>query len=228
MATMTTSSTATGTSLTDLVRRWERGWSVCRGWDRPREAGDALHLLQRRPGRHREIIALRPDDVTGLRALADEAAAAEEATWLTVPTARPDDVEEVLRHAGLHLQTAREWLMTRPLADHPRRTVPAPYRVATSAAEVVVADVRHESDEQAASGQVAVTGGDAVFDRIETAPAHRRRGLGSVVMATLAEEAVARGARHGILLASVAGQALYASLGWDTRAAVVIATNQPG
>lgn len=228
MATMTTSSTATGTSLTDLVRRWEKGWSVSRGWAAPRDTGDALHLLQHRPGRHREIIALRPDDVTGLRALADEAVAAEEATWLTVPTTRPDEVEEVLRHAGLHLKTAREWLMTRSLADHPRRTVPAHYRIATSEAEVVVADVRYESDEQAASGQVAVTDRDAVFDRIETASAHRRRGLGSLVMATLAEEAVARGAHHGILLAGVAGQALYASLGWDTRAAVVIATNQPG
>lgn len=201
---------------------------MCRGWARPREAGDALHLLQHRPGRHREIIALRPDDVTGLRALADEAVGAEEATWLTVPTTRPDEVEEVLRHAGLHLKTAREWLMTRSLADHPRPEVPTHYRVATSAAEVVVVDIRHESDEQAASGQVAVTDGNAVFDRIETASAHRRRGLGSVVMGTLVGQAVARGARHGVLVASVAGQALYASLGWETRAAVVIATNHPG
>jgi predicted GNAT family acetyltransferase len=91
-----------------------------------------------------------------------------------------------------------------------------------------VVDVRHESDEQAASGQLAVTDGDAVFDRIETASAHRRRGLGSVVMGTLVGQAVARGARHGVLVASVAGQALYASLGWETRAAVVIATNHPG
>ena len=225
---MTTSPTSAGTSLTDLVRRWERGWSVSRGWARPREAGGALHLLQHRPGRHREIIALLPDDVTGLRALADETTAAEEPTWLTVPTTRPDEVAEVLRDAGLHLEAGREWLMTRSLADHPRLPVPAHYRIATSVTEVVAVEVRHESDEHAASGQAAVTDGDAVFDRIETAPPHRRRGLGSVVMATLVEEAVARGAHHGVLVASEEGRALYGSLGWVTRAAVVIATNRPG
>ncbi|MCE7000746.1 GNAT family N-acetyltransferase [Saccharothrix sp. S26] len=224
---MTTSPIFSGTSLTDLVRRWERGWSVCRGWPRPREAGGALHLLQQRPGRHREIVALHPDDVTGPRALADETASAEEPTWLTVPTTRPEEAEGTLRNAGLHLKATREWLMTRPLADHPRRAVPADYRIAATATEVLAVEVRHRSDEPAASGQAAVTGRDAVFDRIETAPPHRRRGLGGVVMAALAEEAVARGARHGILIASPEGRALYTSLGWVTRAAVVIAVNRP-
>ncbi|MFI9007833.1 GNAT family N-acetyltransferase [Actinosynnema sp. NPDC053489] len=214
--------------LEDLVRRWERGWSTCRGWIRPREAGDALHLLQDRPGRHREIVALRPDLPAGLRALADEAASAREATWLTVPTTRPDAVEDVLGHAGLHVKPAREWLMTRSLVDHPRRALPGDYRATVSAAEFLTVRVRHDPDEPAASGQAAVTAGDAVFDRIETARPHRRRGLGSVVMGTLAEEAVARGARHGLLVASAGGRALYTRLGWRTRAAVVIATNQPG
>ncbi|MFJ6671881.1 GNAT family N-acetyltransferase [Actinosynnema sp. NPDC091369] len=224
---MTTDSAPTDTSLTDLVRRWERGWSACRGWATPQEAGGALHLLQHRPGRYREMLALHADR-TAVRALADEAAADGKATWLTVPTTDPDDVERVLRAAGLHLRATREWLMTRPLVDHPGRAVPEGYRVTAGGTGVVKVEVRHSSDEPAASGQAAITGGDAVFDRIETAPPHRRRGLGSAVVATLAAEAVSRGARHGILLASPEGRALYATLGWTTAAAVVIATNQPG
>lgn len=229
---MTTSSAATDADLTDLVRRWERGWSACRGWDRPREEREALHLLQRRPGRHREIVALRPDHAPGLRALAAEAAGDREATWLTVPTTRPDEVEPVLRDAGLHLKATREWLMTRALDTHPPRTPPPHYRTrtTTTGTGLLTVEVWHEreSEAPAARGQAAVVREDTVFDRIETAPAHRRRGLGSVVMAALAEGVVTLGARDGVLVASPDGRALYTSLGWTTRAAVVIATNVAG
>ncbi|MFE2757339.1 GNAT family N-acetyltransferase [Actinosynnema sp. NPDC059335] len=229
---MTTRSPATDADLTDLVRRWERGWRACRGWEPPREEREALHLLPRRPGRHREIVALRPDHLPGLRALAGEAAGDRDPTWLTVPTTRPDEVEPVLRDAGLHVKATREWLMTRALATHPPRTAPSPYRARTTTSGTGLLTVEvwhgHGSDAPAARGQAAVGRGDAVFDRIETAPAHRRRGLGSVVMATLAEGAVDLGARDGVLVASPDGRALYASLGWTTRAAVVIATNGAG
>uniref|UniRef100_UPI000AC6FF97 GNAT family N-acetyltransferase n=1 Tax=Streptomyces sp. NRRL B-24085 TaxID=1709476 RepID=UPI000AC6FF97 len=70
----------------------------------------------------------------------------------------------------------------------------------------------------AARGQTAPTGATAVFDRIETAPAHRRRGLGSVVMRTLQGAAAAAGARTGVLAGTPAGRALYESLGWHVQA----------
>ncbi|MDO3701713.1 GNAT family N-acetyltransferase [Micromonospora sp. C28SCA-DRY-2] len=44
--------------------------------------------------------------------------------------------------------------------------------------------------------------------------AHRRRGLGSVVMAALHRHAARRGARTGILVATDEGRALYQRLGW--------------
>jgi predicted GNAT family acetyltransferase len=70
----------------------------------------------------------------------------------------------------------------------------------------------------AARGQIAVTGESAVVDQVETEPAHRRRGLGSVVMRRLANIAVERGATTAVLGASVEGKALYESLGWRVRA----------
>ena len=50
---------------------------------------------------------------------------------------------------------------------------------------------------------------------IETEPEHQRRGLGSAVMATLANTATDLGATTGILGATVQGRALYEALGWQ-------------
>ena len=66
----------------------------------------------------------------------------------------------------------------------------------------------------AARGQVAVAGETCVFDQIETAPEHRRRGLGSAVMAALTTSAIDLGAATGILSATVQGRALYETLSW--------------
>lgn len=70
----------------------------------------------------------------------------------------------------------------------------------------------------AARGQIAVPGPGrpAVVDQVETSPAHRRRGLGSLVMRTLANAAVEVGASAAVLGATIEGRALYESLGWRT------------
>ncbi len=68
----------------------------------------------------------------------------------------------------------------------------------------------------AAKGQICVDGKIAIFDRITTEEAMRRRGLGSLVMRTLAEDAVGAGADKGWLIASPQGQLLYERLGWKT------------
>lgn len=71
----------------------------------------------------------------------------------------------------------------------------------------------------AARGQVAMPGPGctAVLDQVETSPAHRRKGLGSLVMRTLEDAAVASGSSSAVLAATVEGRALYASLGWHTH-----------
>jgi GNAT superfamily N-acetyltransferase len=65
----------------------------------------------------------------------------------------------------------------------------------------------------AASGYAAETSEAFVFDRIVTAPAHRRRGLGAGVMAALR----AMRSRHDVpelLVATEEGRCLYQRLGW--------------
>ncbi|MBB5953655.1 GNAT superfamily N-acetyltransferase [Saccharothrix tamanrassetensis] len=216
----------TDAAIADLVRRWARGWQACRGWETPQETGGGLCFALGLPGRHSEVFALRADDdPDSLPVLAREVAARTEPTWLTVPTSRPEDVERTLRAAGLRVRDTREAFMIRDLADHPAPGAAAPYRcVTTGDGRVLTAEVRHESGQVAASGLAALVGEDAIADKIETHPDHRRRGLGSVVMGALAAGAAARGARTGILLASADGQRLYTALGWTTRSAVVMAT----
>ncbi|MGW7050757.1 GNAT family N-acetyltransferase [Streptomyces sp. NPDC054887] len=80
----------------------------------------------------------------------------------------------------------------------------------------------------AARGQVAATGRTAVVDQVETAPAHRRKGLGALVMRTLQQAAYEQGARIGILGATTEGRALYESLNWQVHAPLVGVTHSGG
>ena len=70
----------------------------------------------------------------------------------------------------------------------------------------------------AASGHAALLEAHAIFDRIETQEAHRRRGLGSRVMQALGRAARDCGAHHGVLVATPDGRALYTGLGWRLHA----------
>jgi GNAT superfamily N-acetyltransferase len=76
----------------------------------------------------------------------------------------------------------------------------------------------------AARGMAAIVGNDAVMHDIQTDPAHRRRGLASVVMGILSQRAIERGACSGLLMATVEGVHLYRTLGWLPEATMVTAT----
>ena len=65
----------------------------------------------------------------------------------------------------------------------------------------------------AASGHAAEASGAFVYDRIETALEHRRRGLGSIVLSVLASFR-SSAAIPQLLVATEDGRALYARLGW--------------
>lgn len=64
----------------------------------------------------------------------------------------------------------------------------------------------------AASGYAAVASGVFAYDRIVTAPGHRRRGLGRCVMGALGERAPDRATP--MLVATEMGRQLYERLGW--------------
>ncbi|GLV92772.1 MULTISPECIES: GNAT family N-acetyltransferase [Streptomyces] len=212
----------------ELIRRWLNGWTAARSLPEaePVEpAGDGLRSKCDQPGREVEVFALRADEQPeSLVRLAAAVAAARRTTWLTVPTLRPTTVEAVVAAAGLELVHRSEWFMTIDLTEHPQHKPAAPYkREIRTEGPVTVVSLHGPSGDVAARGAIAVVGADAIADRIETDPAHRRRGLGRALMSALADAAVAQGARTGLLIASEEGQRLYSSLGWHHEADVVIA-----
>ncbi|MGW2280881.1 GNAT family N-acetyltransferase [Streptomyces sp. NPDC001770] len=214
----------------ELIRRWLNGWSVARSLPEAEpvgtaRGGDGLRSECGQRSREVEVFALRADeDPESVARLAAMVAVTQKHTWLTVPTLRPGAVEAVVAAAGLEVLHRSEWLMTTDLTAHPQHAPAAPYeREIHTEGPVTVVTLRTPSGEPAANGTIAVVGADAVADRIETYAAHQRRGLGSAVMSTLAEAAVAQGARTGLLIASEEGQRLYSSLGWRREADVLIA-----
>ena len=211
--------------MRDLILRWQRGWGVARGLPAADDLGNGLRVQSLQPGRDVEYVAF---DTGDLGSLTERVRAERDITWLTVPTAEPARTAEVLEAAGLILLRRAEQLMTVELADHPDGKLAGPYGLEVSVDRAVVtAMVRHESGAVAAKGTMGLSDTDAVADRIETMPAHRRRGLARVVMGALARTAAGQGAEHGILIASQDGQRLYTTLGWRTVAEVLIATT-PG
>jgi len=210
--------------MDEFVRRWQRGWGVCRGLSaaRPLRRNGILSGLAVEiglPGRPREIFTLS-DEPELVRELT---AGAAPQTWVTVPTVdREDEVAGQLAALGFDVFDERKALMSIALADHPD-TAPGPeYRLELSEGDGVLrVQVLHASGEVAARGMAAVVDADVVMHDIHTDPAHRRRGLGSVVMAALSRRAVELGATTGLLMATYEGVQLYTRLGWLLRATMV-------
>ncbi|MFI6820399.1 GNAT family N-acetyltransferase [Micromonospora sp. NPDC050187] len=115
------------------------------------------------------------------------------------------------------------YLMTAPFtlgADAP----PAPYRtVVTTEGGVAVATVVDADGSAAASGRLTAAGECGVVDHVETAPAHRRRGLGRIVMRALGDHAARAGLRSGILIANDDGRRRYHALGRTVRSEIAAA-----
>lgn len=231
--------------MRELLRRWVEGWRLCRGLDPVIEYDDALAVVLRLPGRERELFALTDEP-----AVVDRLAAGMVGdSWLTVTTQDGDGVARQLADAGLEPFAEQKMLMSIELHDHPQpappsyelrnHSQPAPPsydlrdhpRAATASYGLEVFSegpleyvrILTADGTVAARGMAAIVGNDAVMHDIQTDPAHRRRGLGSVVMGALSRRAIERGAASGLLMATAEGVHLYRKLGWLPEATMVTA-----
>ncbi len=92
--------------------------------------------------------------------------------------------------------------------------LPPGYRIEVEPGDtVVVLRILAPDGSIAASGRAARHDGVFIYDQIVTAEAHRRRGLGRAVMATLGGHR--RAGEREILTATADGEALYTTLGWS-------------
>ncbi|MER6971346.1 GNAT family N-acetyltransferase [Nocardioides sp. NPDC000445] len=214
------SAAAADTDLADLVSRWARGWAYARGFPRPAAVPGGVRVEVGEPGRRVEWVAT--DDADTLAKLVDTARDTPEA-WLSVVTESPPGVRPWFVEAGLVANDGEEALMSIQLADHAFRRLPEGYRAEVDRDGGLITVTVRVGEDVAARGRIAVIGADAVADRIQTEPEHRRRGLGGAVMSLLVSAAREAGAMHGLLVASEMGEPLYTGLGWRARARLVSA-----
>ncbi|MEV0460342.1 GNAT family N-acetyltransferase [Catellatospora methionotrophica] len=213
----TPAATTADTLLPDLVTAWGHGWARSRGVPRPVAVPGGFRADVGLHG-HRVRYVLHTWDSELLSALDRQVAAP--GTWIKISG----------RSAALRGALSADWTMddTGHLMSTPftvgAADVQAPYAMrVTTAGEVVVATVVDATGATAAAGHLAPEGEFGIVDRVETAPAHRRRGLGTVVMRALSDHAARNGMTTGLLVATDEGRRLYHSLGWRVRSEIAAA-----
>ncbi|SEN46553.1 Acetyltransferase (GNAT) family protein [Actinacidiphila rubida] len=210
--------------LAHAVRTWVAGWAVSRRTPPPVEKPWGLYVdVAGNPAEVGRHVLPETEESLVRRAAASVTAPR---TWMKMP-AEPGGIE-----AWMPPDWAVAWdrtghLMATDLTPTAPRT-PGGYAVAVDHRDGVVhVRVRDAAGRPAARGQAAIVGDAAVVDQVVTEEAHRRLGLGRVVMRTLADQAVDRGAGTGILVATDAGRALYETLGWKKHATLAECIYRP-
>ncbi len=198
-----------------VVADWVRGWALSRGTPGPVAEPDGYRIDVGLPG-HLVRYVLPDPASAGRRA----AGLSEPGTWLKV-CGPPEQVRPLLSAAWT--VGAPEALMSVELGAQARVTPPDGYTAELRGTGDVHEAVVLAGTGVAAKGRVAVCGHVAVVDVVQTGPAHRRRGLGTVVMSELTRAAAARGAKRAVLVASEDGMALYRRLGWTVTSPVTAA-----
>ncbi len=200
-----------------MIMAWGRGWAVSRGVPPPVEVPGGFRAEVGLP-HHRVRHVLHTWSAESLHALVlpDSAPGA----WVKVVGSR-DDLRAAL--PAPWTTAADGWLMSTEFTVEPGRPV-APYRTeVTESGGTVTAVARDADGTPAAWAHLARAGAVGVVDRVETAPEHRRRGLGSAVMRALGRHAVESGMATGVLVATKDGCGLYRALGWEVRAGIAAA-----
>jgi GNAT superfamily N-acetyltransferase len=196
--------------MSALVDRWVQGWCDSRRMVSRRE-GEGWLVDMAAGTRSREYISAVPS-LPELHRLVTATTGPD--VWLTL--VGDLDAQSLEAVAALDPVAGGECMMTAPILD---RAVPAHVSIEEDGR---VAHARIEvGGRLAARGQAAVRGSDVVFDRIETVPEFRRRGLGRHVMTGLGAWAADKRATTGVLVASVSGRGLHESLGWSESAPIV-------
>ena len=195
-----------------LLERWLTGWSLSRGLPLPSDDSGGLVVEVGAPDQLRRHVFAG----TG-PALREWASRIHEPLVHVKAPVDPDQLMRALP-AQWEFEVLR-FLMSRATAVGGSVTAPTGYmadvEVEHGAQLVRFTDA---SGQVAAEGRVVVHRGTAVFDRIETLESHRRKGLGSALMAALDALAEQAGATERLLVATEAGRELYLRLGWTVLA----------
>lgn len=194
-----------------LILAWQAAHSVARGSPPPVHDRGGFRVDTHSEKETRRWVF--PQLCEGLRTIAQEITAPRHFLKLC----GTDDELRRAVPARWQIQPAN-YFMIAAAANPDARPLPHGYRLelhrdgAVSRASIMAPD-----GELAASGCAAETSDVFVYDRIETAQSHRRKGLGVAVMSALGA-ARKSPANPQLLVATDDGRSLYANLGWSVLA----------
>lgn len=195
-----------------LLWDWLAGRSLARGLPPPVPDHGGMRVDTAAPDEVRRYVFAAP--APAIRALA----ASIRHPRIFIKLCAPGEALLALAPPGWRLQPGA-WFMTQGGATQDAAPLPPGYRIDVSRdGPAFVASILSEDGTLAAGGHAARHGGAFVFDRIETHPAHRRRGLGTALMAALGALQATPGTTR-VLVATEEGRALYEALGWTVASA---------
>jgi len=196
----------------DLIALFARGWALTRGVAPPVSVSGGHYIHVDQPDQKARYIfpSLDPETLVALAARIDEPF-----VYLKV-CAAPDAVRSALPDRWI-IREPPTFMMTAPL----RQTVlalPSPYKLEVAAnGEMWRAAILY-GEQEVARGRIVLLDGTALFDQVGTDEAHRRKGLGRIVMQALANTALEGGVANGLLSATEMGRCLYETIGWSVHA----------
>lgn len=190
-----------------IIYRWLAARSVARGLPAPILEHDGWRVDVNTEKEQCRWVFSRISD--GLRAVADKLSAPRHFIKLY----GSGDALLAALPSHWHIESIG-YVMTTDSATRQAKPLPPGYtQQSRNDGAVIVAEIFAPDGNLAASGYAAEAAGVFVYDRIVTEPAHGRRGLGSIIMNTLAQQRQSPAATE-ILVATDEGRALYTSLGW--------------
>lgn len=191
------------------IETWARGYALARGYPPP-EPVPVGHWLEVGKAEQRGRFVLREFDPAVFTNLARSI----DKPSVYIEAFAPREAVVPLLPANWIVRE-RAYLMTTDLRVPEASPEASAYTsIATGDGAVVRVEIRCEHGDLAASGACGLVGDACVFDQILTQEAHRRRGLGTMVMNALVRAALERGVVSGVLIATPEGRALYQALGW--------------
>lgn len=195
-----------------LVGKWLRGWALSRGKPAPEAIDGGWRVKVGEPDQIARYVFPQADEA--LRRLTTSTSPA--LTPIKV-CATPEETAPLLSPPWVIERSAP--MMTKPTLVAADTAAAGDYTIlVTGTGDVLIAMAVTTAHDIVAGGRIAFVDDIAVFDQVWTHDEHRRRRLGSSVMRTLENAAIARGAALGMLVATEAGSALYSTLGWRTYA----------
>lgn len=193
-----------------IVEIWVKGWAIAREVTPPVRDSGAFRVDVGWPDQQARYVF--PGITGGFQHLADTIFT----PWVFLKVCAPPQAVGPLLPSRWEIQSPGFMMTCTTSMDTAKIDLPAAYRLdLITDMPVPAARVLTAAGEIAAMGRIALVEDYIIYDRIETHPDHRRRGLGSIVMKALESLGAAHGKKKGILVATTAGRALYETLGWQ-------------